>query len=252
MDRRRFVFSVAGAIACPLCADLVGRTALAAGDEMHWSYDGAIGLDFWGELDASYAACGAGTQQSPIDVSGAVSAKFDAGSIKWKPIRLGSIVNNGHTIQVNTPNGGHMELDGSRYNPLQFHFHHMSEHTVDGKRFPMEAHFVHKAANGDGLSVVGVFIVEGAESPVLAPIWAALPEEEGEASIEAPAGFTVLSAVRAWALCMMALEDVGGSMLKKRAYLIRVFAKPGSISPTPPSRQGHRFRARGIPGGCLF
>ncbi len=85
---------------------------------------------------------------------------------------------------------------------------------MDGKRFPMEAHFVHKAANGDGLSVVGVFIVEGAESPVLAPIWAALPEEEGEASIDAPAGFTVLSAVRAWALCMMALEDVGGSMLK--------------------------------------
>ena len=84
----------------PLCADLVGRAALAAGDEMHWSYDGAIGLDFWGELDASYAACGAGTQQSPIDVSGAVSAKFDAGSIKWKPIKLGSIVNNGHTIQV--------------------------------------------------------------------------------------------------------------------------------------------------------
>ncbi len=185
MDRRSFVFSVAGAIACPLCADLVVRPALAAGDEVHWSYDGANGPNSWGELDASYAACGSGTQQSPIDLSGAVSAKSDAGPIKWKPIKLGSIVNNGHTIQVNTPNGGHMELNGSRYNLLQFHFHHMSEHTVDGKRFPMEAHFVHKAANGDGLSVVGVFFVEGPESPVLAPIWAALPKQEGEVSIDA-------------------------------------------------------------------
>jgi len=48
MNRRSFVFSVAGAIACPLCVDLVGRPALAAGDEMHWSYDGAVGPDFWG------------------------------------------------------------------------------------------------------------------------------------------------------------------------------------------------------------
>ena len=185
MDRRSFVFSVAGAIACSLCADLVVRPALAAGDEVHWSYDGANGPKSWGELDASYAACGFGTQQSPIGLSGAVSAKFDSGPIKWEPIKLGSIVNNGHTIQVNTPNGGHMELNGSRYNLLQFHFHHMSEHTVDGKRFPMEAHFVHKAANGDGLSVVGVFFVEGPESPVLAPIWAALPKQEGEVSIDA-------------------------------------------------------------------
>ena len=182
MNRRSFMLAAAGVLACPLCAKLNSRRALAAGDKPHWSYEGASGPDSWGKLDRSYAACGRGAQQSPIDLSGAVRAEVDAGSIRWKPIKLGSIVNNGHTIQVNTPDGGHLELDGFRYDLVQFHFHHMSEHTVDGKQFPMEVHFVHKAADGDGLAVVGVFLAAGSENAVLAPIWATMPEEEGESS----------------------------------------------------------------------
>lgn len=182
MERRRFLLGVAAAIACPLCSQLVAQPALAAGDKPHWSYKGTTGPGNWGKLDASYAACGGGTQQSPIDLSDAVSAKFDAVSIKWKPIKLRSIVNNGHAIQVNTPDSGHIVLDGSRYNLLQFHFHHMSEHTLGGKQFPIEAHFVHKAANGDGFAVIGVFFAEGPENAVLAPVWAAMPNRPGEAS----------------------------------------------------------------------
>lgn len=182
MNRRNFVLSIAGGIACPLCSSFVGQHALAAGDKPHWSYEGANGPDSWGKLDASYAACSGGTQQSPIDLANAVSADFGAQSIRWKPIKLRAIVNNGHTIQVNTPDAGHIELDRSRYDLVQFHFHHMSEHTVEGKRFPLEVHFVHTAANGDGLAVVGVFFEEGPENAVLAPIWAASPDREGEAS----------------------------------------------------------------------
>ena len=184
MNRRGFMLGAAGVFACPLCAELGSRKALAADDKPHWSYKGAGGPDSWGNLDASYAACGTGTQQSPIDLSRALQAEVDAGSIKWKPIKLRSVVNNGHTIQVNTPNGGHLELDGFRYDLIQFHFHHMSEHTVDGKQFPMEVHFVHKAEDGDSLAVVGVFLVAGSENAVLAPIWAAIPQEEGESSLD--------------------------------------------------------------------
>ena len=184
MNRRSFMLGATGALACPLCAKLSSRTTLAAGDKPHWSYQGASGPDSWGKLDRSYAACGMGAQQSPIDLSGAVRAEVDAGPVKWKPIKLGSIVNNGHTIQVNTPNGGHLELDSLRYDLVQFHFHHMSEHTVDGKQFPMEVHFVHKAAAGDGLAVVGVFLVAGSKNAVLAPIWAVMPQQEGEASLD--------------------------------------------------------------------
>ena len=45
----------------------------------------------------------------------------------------------------------------------------------------------------------------------------------------------------------MAQGGVGGSMCETRFALVGI-TKPGSISPTPPSRQGHRFRSRGIPG----
>lgn len=182
MNRRRFVLGAAGAIACPLCVALAGRPVLAAGGKAHWSYDGDTGPGVWGKLDESYSVCSTGAQQSPIDLAGAIKAEIGPASIGWTSVELGSIVNNGHTIQVNTPGAGHIELDGSRYNLLQFHFHHKSEHTVDGKQYPMEAHFVHKAANGDSLAVIGVFLVEGAESAVLAPIWSGMPKTKGEAS----------------------------------------------------------------------
>lgn len=182
MNRRGFVLGAGALFACPICARLDMRTALAAGNKPHWSYEGASGPESWGRLDESYAACTTGTQQSPVDLSRAVRAEVGAGTIRWDPIELRSIVNNGHTIQVNTPGGSHLELDGSRYDLLQFHFHHESEHTVDGKQFPMEAHFVHKAADGGGLAVIGVFLAEGPENAVLAPIWAAMPEAEGEAA----------------------------------------------------------------------
>ncbi len=182
MDRRGFVRNLVNIIACPICVQLIGGPAVAAGGKFHWSYDGATGPDNWGTLDTAYSVCGVGSQQSPIDLTNGVRAEMDAVSIQWKAVKLGSIVNNGHTIQVNAPNTGHMELDGSRHDLVQFHFHHRSEHTVDGKRFPMEVHFVHKAAMADGLAVIGVLLAEGPENAALKPIWTAAPGFVGKSS----------------------------------------------------------------------
>lgn len=182
MKRRLFLQGGAAFLACPVCAGLASRAAHGAGNKPRWSYHGATGPGAWGTLDPAYGACGTGTQQSPIDLAGAVKADLAPVTVRWRPVRLDAIVNNGHTIQVNTPAGGHIDLDGARYDLLQFHFHHMSEHTLDGSRFPLEAHFVHKAAGGDGLAVIGVFFDEGAENATLAPIWRAMPEREGAAS----------------------------------------------------------------------
>ena len=177
MKRRHFLRAGAAFLACPICA---GGAAQAAADKPRWSYHGATGPDAWGKLDPAYDACGVGMRQSPIDLARAVKADLAPVAVRWKPIRLDAVVNNGHTIQVNTPQGGHIELDGVRHDLLQFHFHHMSEHTLDGRRFPLEAHFVHKAAVGDGLAVIGVFFDAGAENATLAPIWRAMPAREGE------------------------------------------------------------------------
>ena len=96
-------------------------------------------------------------------------------SLRAGPLR---IVNNGHTIQVNTPSGGHTMLGDKRFDLLQFHFHHPSEHVVAGSAFPLEVHLVHRAADGE-LAVLGVFFRPGAANPALAPVWAALPGSKG-------------------------------------------------------------------------
>jgi carbonic anhydrase len=51
-------------------------------------------------------------------------------------------------------------LGGTRYDLLQFHFHSPSEHMVDGRRAPLEQHFVHAGPSGEKL-VVGLLLEGG-------------------------------------------------------------------------------------------
>ncbi len=146
--------------------------------DVHWGYEGAGGPEHWGMLNEANHACGTGQQQSPIDLSGERTAALAPIAFEWNSFSP-EVVNNGHTIQVNSTNGGHMVLDGKAYTLLQFHFHHGSEHTIDGHRFPLEAHFVHKAEDGN-LGVIGVFFTEGAQNPALQKIWNLAPLEQGK------------------------------------------------------------------------
>jgi carbonic anhydrase len=167
--RRRSVLKMLGAgalAACPLCAG----NALAAGKGgVHWDYEGTAGPSHWGDLDHGFAACSTGNQQSPVDLRDSTPAGLEEVQTFWRPVQL-DILNNGHTIQVNTKGGGFMVLDGRRFDLLQFHFHHPSEHTLYGENFPMEVHFVHKSADGD-LGVLGVFMAEGEENSAINTIW---------------------------------------------------------------------------------
>jgi carbonic anhydrase len=156
--------------------------AAAAAHPKHWSYGGEGGPEHWAELSADNQACSAGAQQSPIDLSGALAATVDTPHHAWIPARGGMVINNGHTIQVDLPNAGAIRLDGVDYTLKQFHFHHPSEHTIDGKSFPLEVHLVHASADGK-LAVIGVMFEEGAASPVLDAVWATAPGKEGKAAV---------------------------------------------------------------------
>ena len=87
-------------------------------------------------------------------------------------------MNNGHTVQVDAVGSGVLMIGSDRYVLQQFHFHSPSEHTVDGRSYPLEAHFVHKAADGK-LAVIGVLFEQGAENAALVPFWKSLPPSAG-------------------------------------------------------------------------
>ena len=68
--------------------------------------------------------------------------------------------------------------DGTKsvFSPLQFHFHAPSEHSVDGKLYDLEVHFVHLyKESGDLGAVIGIFFdkEEGGdyESEFLNNLW---------------------------------------------------------------------------------
>jgi carbonic anhydrase len=179
MDRRSFLKKATGA-AC-LCGACGGSIAGAmAAEGAHWAYEGHGGPADWGTLSPEYAACSMGREQSPINLTQPIGAMMGDPMAAWRPVPL-RVLNNGHTIQVDCGGGGTLSLDGKSYDLLQFHFHHPSEHTVDGASFDMECHFVHKAADG-GLAVLGVMIAKGEANPALESIWQVMPAKGGEAA----------------------------------------------------------------------
>lgn len=161
------------------------RTFIAAGmllfssfafssDGAVWEYTGDNGPDNWAELSPEYGAC-AGSNQSPINLTGFIDAKlkpvvfnYEAGSAE--------ILNNGHTVQINTLPGSTITVDDIEFELKQFHFHVPSENQIHGKSFPMEGHLVHADKHGN-LTVVAVMVTEGKVNNALAKAWAQMPKK---------------------------------------------------------------------------
>ena len=160
-------------------------SAAAGGHASHWAYEGEGGPEHWGDLKAEYRACGAGRQQSPIDVDNAGPARMTPISFHYK-VSVIELVNNGHTVQANYGKGSYITVANERFDLLQFHFHTPSEHKVAGRSFPMEIHFVHRNARGR-LAVVGVLIAAGEASLAAREIWDRLPAAAHSKSSDAHA-----------------------------------------------------------------
>jgi len=124
----------------------------------------------WAQYDP---LCG-GNRQSPIDIREATyNATLTPLRANWRTVP-GSLVNNGHTIQVNldTSGNGLGNITGGplqyQYELVQFHVHYSSEHQFSGTSYPLELHIVasntYYSAQSDPsleLAVVAVFFREG-------------------------------------------------------------------------------------------
>ncbi|XP_053555763.1 carbonic anhydrase 15-like [Bombina bombina] len=155
----------------------------------HWCYSSQnpkCGPDHWKEFNHN---CG-GNSQSPINIlRPTVKRDNQLGNIVFQgydrvlPGRW-RLMNDGHSVQMSLegePILGHINISGAglpnKFLALQFHFHwgsptrDGSEHTMDGKQYPMELHIVHINAkyrsiaeakkDPQGLAVLGILFTVG-------------------------------------------------------------------------------------------
>jgi carbonic anhydrase len=149
---------------------------LPAGHASHWSYAGAGGPEQWGGMKAEFSTCSNGSRQSPIDIRSGVRVDLEPIQFDYRPSAF-RVVDTGHTVQVNVGGGNSIEVQGRRYDLIQFHFHRPSEERVDGRQFDMVAHLVHQDPEGR-LAVVAVLLDRGSAHPLVQTIWNNLPLEQ--------------------------------------------------------------------------
>jgi carbonic anhydrase len=163
---------VAGACTGSLAAGHLASSATTrAAEPVTFEYSGDSGPAFWGELSPEWSACsGAGGRQTPIDISPSENlpslAILTRLQFSLRPTAI-ELVNTGHTLELEYEPGSTLTFNGVVYDLLQFHFHTLSEHTVDGARYPMEQHAVFKDSRTGNLAVLGMFYKIGAPSSFL-------------------------------------------------------------------------------------
>ncbi|XP_073493859.1 carbonic anhydrase-like [Phyllobates terribilis] len=163
----------------------------------NWCYEHEeCGPSTWAE---HFPSCGLNSQ-SPINiVTWQVQRNLKLGPIHISSSSLPSsfvITNNGHTVEVVLSSQHILSGAGlkNNYRLAAFHLHfgsspfagEGSEHTINGKAFPLEIHFVfyntkyedltEAKANPDGLAVVGVLFEIGHENYALNNLINALPQ----------------------------------------------------------------------------
>ncbi len=166
-----------------IVSSLVFTGSLYAGVLSHWGYTGHDDPTHWGDINPKYAECKLGGSQSPINITkeitvtttglAPISFHYTTGAL--------DVINNGHTVEVSVKPGSFIKIDGKEFELKQFHFHTPSENQIDGKSFPLEAHFVHQAKDGT-LAVVAVMFQDGKANPVINKIWKKMPKEAGKKS----------------------------------------------------------------------
>jgi len=215
------------------------------GDDWHWGYEGVYGAECWGthveacngvkqspiDIPAKYGGLLPMQESSPLTMSNYAAVRFATFSNTGENyvnfhgdeddrVSNGIFKNNGHTAQLDavSPLGANQGiLSGGQlmgnYQILQLHFHwgandaQGSEHTVDGKMYPLELHVVHvKVGEADpvftpkGLSVTGFFFeVDGDNTnTALAPLTNALAQiEVADAQVDfAAVGFSLVDLLK--------------------------------------------------------
>jgi len=153
----------------------------------HWSYSGATGPQAWGQLKPEFAACATGQRQSPINIEDSYTLQGPAEALQFNYTPSnGTVINNGHSIEVEVQGNNTLAVRGSTYSLVQIHFHSPSEEQLNYRSYAMVAHLVHKNASGQ-LAVVSVLLDPGDANPLIDKIWTYMPLDIND-RVRMPAG----------------------------------------------------------------
>ncbi|KAF3320739.1 alpha carbonic anhydrase 1 [Carex littledalei] len=144
--------------------------ALASSEQsMRFGYIGEMGPSHWGNLSPDFAMCSKGKHQSPINIE----KKHVVYNPKLEPLQMhyvtsnATLVDNQINVLVRYNNSmDFIKADGKKYTLKQMHWHSPSEHTIDGERFDVELHMVHKNDEGN-ITVVAILYRYGRHDPFL-------------------------------------------------------------------------------------
>lgn len=180
------VFAVAfsaAAVGAATGARLTGEVVINAptedGAPGDYAYSGPLGPAQWGRLDARPGAdntvCQTGKRQSPINLRlndgrgtpETAAPPADPIELDYRATEL-EIENLGSTIEFPYGRGSTMTVGDDIYELLQFHLHARSEHTIQGKTYPLEIHLVHRNVTGANFAVLGIMVEEGEENEAFA------------------------------------------------------------------------------------
>lgn len=146
---------------------------------LSWQYEGDQGPSHWGTLAPTTAFCEKGARQSPINILTTPHTSLHEEMLIHYKSSSAQVVAAHHTIEVDFQSGGAIEVSGRSYALKEFHFHEPSEHQLNGRSYPMEAHLVHRDESGH-LVVVAILMDLGVETAPLGAIWERIPSEKHE------------------------------------------------------------------------
>lgn len=129
-----------------------------------WSYSGETGPKHWGHLSPDYKMCTIGMEQSPIDITETEGLQATAINFNYKPAKI-KLEKTTHNLYAYFPaHDNTIGIDFDQYTLESIQLHVPSEHTFQGKHYPMEANLIHKNKNNDYVAVAIIFDIGAANS----------------------------------------------------------------------------------------
>ncbi|KAI4997251.1 hypothetical protein ZWY2020_052593 [Hordeum vulgare] len=149
----------------------VAAASSVAADDPDYSYvpGTKLGPDNWSKLSPKYSACNGGPavrKQSPIDiVTKNAVPKADLDSLNRTYVASNAtLINNGKEISMTfAGKPGTVSIGGKAFSLKKLQWRTPSEHTINGKRHPLELQLIHQSDAGTGeVAILAIIYKVGA------------------------------------------------------------------------------------------